>query len=125
MSKDISERGQGMADRIKNYYNDIEELLDDPPEAIDYDCEIEKHITQIEFFMHERLIHLIVMVTFAIIAVICILYTLQFFSIPLVLLDVLLLSLLIPYIKHYYLLENTVQKMYEQYDDMLSRKENR
>ena len=124
MSKDIYERGQGMADRIKNYYNDIEELLDDPPEAIDYDCEIEKHITQIEFFMHERLIHLIVMVTFAIIAVICILYTLQFFSIPLVLLDVLLLSLLIPYIKHYYLLENTVQKMYEQYDDMLSRKEN-
>ena len=125
MSKDISTRGQGMADRIKNYYNDIEELLDNPLENIDYDYEMRKHIRQIEFFMHERLIHLIVMVTFAIIAVICILYTLQFFSIPLVLLDVLLLSLLIPYIKHYYLLENTVQKMYEQYDDMLSRKENR
>jgi hypothetical protein len=32
-----------------------------------------------------------------------------------------LLILLIPYIRHYYLLENGVQKMYKQYDEMLKR----
>jgi hypothetical protein len=32
-----------------------------------------------------------------------------------------ILVLLIPYIMHYYLLENGVQKMYRQYDEMLRR----
>jgi hypothetical protein len=33
------------------------------------------------------------------------------------------MCLLIPYIAHYYLLENGVQKMYRQYDRMLEYKE--
>ena len=33
----------------------------------------------------------------------------------------LLLVLLIPYIMHYFLLENSVQKMYTQYDEILKR----
>lgn len=37
-------------------------------------------------------------------------------SFPLLILALLILVLLIPYIKHYYLLENEVQKMYVQYD---------
>ena len=32
-----------------------------------------------------------------------------------------LLVLLIPYVMHYYLLENSVQKMYEQYDRMMNK----
>ena len=32
-----------------------------------------------------------------------------------------LLVLLVPYIMHYYLLENETQKMYEQYDKILKR----
>ena len=31
------------------------------------------------------------------------------------------LVLLIPYIRHYYLLENEVQAMYNQYDEMVKR----
>ena len=34
-----------------------------------------------------------------------------------------LLVLLIPYVMHYYLLENSVQKMYEQYDRMMNKSE--
>ena len=38
--------------------------------------------------------------------------------VPLLILVVLILILLIPYIRHYYILENEVQKMYGQYDRM-------
>ena len=36
---------------------------------------------------------------------------------------ILLFVLLIPYCAHYYLLENSVQKMYEQYDEMIGKTE--
>jgi cell division protein FtsB len=36
-------------------------------------------------------------------------------------LTILLLVLLIPYIRHYYILENEVQKMYVQYDKLLEK----
>ncbi len=123
MAKDIGmSKESRMGDRIKDYYNSIENMLDNPPKDIDYYYEMEKHLVQIEFFMHERLIHLIVTVTFAVLAIITILYTMVFPSIPMFGLVLLFFVLLIPYIKHYYLLENSVQKMYEQYDEMLKRK---
>ena len=37
-------------------------------------------------------------------------------------LTIALLVLLIPYVMHYYLLENSVQKMYVQYDEMMNKK---
>lgn len=77
-----------------------------------------KVLTQISFFQHERLIHLIVTVTFALLTVIvfavCALApTVQFFC-----LELLLLVLLFPYIRHYYILENSVQTMYRCYDKL-------
>ncbi len=73
-------------------------------------------LIQIEFFQHERLIHLIVTVLFAVLTVITLLANL-FLQEPLLLvLSLLFLVLLIPYIRHYYLLENGVQKLYEYYD---------
>ena len=69
------------------------------------------------FFQHERLVHLIVTVTFAVLELLTVCaYVIvgaldSTLSFPL-----LILALLIPYIKHYYLLENEVQKMYVQYD---------
>ena len=41
------------------------------------------------------------------------------FFLPVLGLKGLLLVLLIPYIGHYYTLENEVQKMYQQYDEIL------
>lgn len=79
-------------------------------------------LTQISFFQHERLIHLIVTITFALLAVIAFGICAIAPSVPFFGLEILLLVLLIPYIRHYYILENSVQTMYRCYDK-LSREE--
>ena len=107
-----------MADRIRQYMAYINKLLETEDTSIDWEEEMKKHLVQIAFFAHERFIHLIVTVTFAILAVLAFLYTYSNFSIPMLLLVLLLMVLLVPYIKHYFLLENSVQDMYEQYDKM-------
>ena len=71
--------------------------------------------THIGFFQHERLVHELVMILFALLTVGGFLF---FFAMPeyLVLaLDILFLGLLIPYIRHYYGLENGVQRLYDLY----------
>lgn len=107
-----------MADRIRQYMAYIESLLESEEENINWEEEMKKHLVQIAFFAHERLIHLIVTVTFAILAFLVFLYTINNFSVSMLLLITALMILLIPYIKHYFLLENSVQDMYEQYDRM-------
>lgn len=107
-----------MADRIKKYLAYIDKLLEEDRQDTDWEEEMKKHLVQIAFFAHERLIHLIVTVTFAILTVMAFLYTIGNFSIAMIMLIFALMCLMIPYIKHYYLLENSVQQMYEQYDKM-------
>lgn len=71
--------------------------------------------------------HLIVTVTFAVLELLtvcaCVIVGAldSTFSFPLLILALLILVLLIPYIKHYYLLENEVQKMYVQYDRIVQK----
>ena len=82
----------------------------------------QEHLTQVAFFQHERLVHLIVTITFAILELLTVCaYVIvgaidSALSMPLLVLAIAILILLVPYIKHYYLLENEVQKMYKQYD---------
>jgi hypothetical protein len=76
-------------------------------------------LVQIAFFQHERLIHLLVTVTFAILLMLAILTSLTVSSPMLYALIFLLLILLIPYIRHYYILENGVQKLYRYYDEIM------
>jgi cell division protein FtsW (lipid II flippase) len=70
------------------------------------------HRTQIEYMQHERLIHLLVMLFVGL----CTLVTLLSLTLsPNLLMAVLLLlfvGLLIPYVVHYYRLENGVQRWY-------------
>ena len=77
---------------------------------------IEDHLVKIQFYQHERLVHFLVTMLFALLFIITFLYSLKNISIGLVILDLLFLSLLVPYIIHYYKLENSVQYMYKQYD---------
>lgn len=111
-----------MKNRIVTYLAYIDEILASKEER-DWNKEIEKHLIQIRFFAHERLIHLIVFSLVAICTVMCILAFIMKPEIPLLGLIVLLFALLIPYCKHYYLLENSVQKMYNQYDSMVNKLE--
>lgn len=111
-----------MKKRIITYCQRIDALLA-APESVSsieqwHDI-LQEHLIQIGFFQHERLIHLIVTVTFAILTLISIVASLVICQLSLFVLTLLLLVLLIPYIKHYYTLENEVQKMYTQYDRIL------
>lgn len=110
-----------MRKRILAYRNRIDELLKAEKENINWNDVLTEHLTQVAFFQHERLIHLIVTVLFALLAVAVFLVEIITCYTPLYILLFLLMVLLVPYIRHYYLLENEVQKMYVQYDEILKR----
>ncbi len=73
---------------------------------------------QIAFFQHERLIHLIVTMTFALMTMITLAGICITGYLPLTALMVLLLVLLVPYIRHYYILENGTQTLYRYFDSL-------
>ena len=108
-----------MEKRILSYRRYIDGLLEE--ENMDWQEVLKEHLIQIGFFQHERLIHLIVTITFAIMEIISIVATVVSGYAVLIALDVILMVLLIPYITHYYIVENEVQKMYVQYDRILQR----
>ena len=113
-----------MEKRILAYRKRIDELL--KQEDANWAKVLEEHLTQVAFFQHERLIHLIVTVLFAVLEIMSILGTVILAAmdkgnIALSIMTILLLVLLIPYIRHYYILENEVQKMYGQYDELLKK----
>ncbi len=78
----------------------------------------EQALIQIKFFQHERLIHLIVTMTFALMTVMTLMGICSSGYLPLAALMVLLLVLLIPYIRHYYILENGTQTLYRYFDTL-------
>ena len=108
-----------MAKRIKAYRAYMESLLQ--KDGLNWEEIKQEHLTQIAFFQHERLIHLLVTLAFALLEIIVLVATIQGFTVGLFLLAIALMVLLIPYIKHYYLLENEVQEMYRQYDKLMGK----
>ncbi len=103
-----------MRERILTYLKWMDEALQD--DKTDLEQLMVRHLREIQFFQHERFIHLIVMCLFAIATVMVFLVTMIHFDVSLIILFIALLILLIPYVRHYFLLENGVQKMYYQYD---------
>ncbi len=77
---------------------------------------LEEHILQLGWFQHERFVHMFIMLAFAIFTVACIMTEVVTGYTPLLAVIALFLILLIPYIKHYYLMENKCQEMLDQYD---------
>lgn len=110
-----------MENRILSYRKYIDELLQQG--NADWTGVIREHLIQIGFFQHERLIHLIVTVTFAILEVVVVGLCVTAFTPGVGLLAIALLVLLVPYVRHYYILENEVQKMYIQYDRLLEKRD--
>jgi hypothetical protein len=104
-----------MGERIKNYLNYLDEVCKSSDKAAKAEA-FSDILVQIGFFQHERLIHLIVTFLFAMFAIITLWFYVACEQIFVLLLFILVMVLLIPYIRHYYLLENSVQKMYEYYD---------
>lgn len=79
-------------------------------------------LTQIQFFQHERLIHLIVTHMFAVITIVTLAAMCYFQTITMLILMILEIGLLFPYIVHYYHLENGTQKLYTYYDRFIGEK---
>ena len=80
-------------------------------------------LVNIGFFQHERLVHLLVTLAFAVLTVMSLLMAVQtFYFLPLF---VLFLVLVVPYVFHYYRLENGVQRLqrlYRQAEEKLKNK---
>lgn len=109
-----------MEKRLKNYIKYVTEYVEKYKVSDSSDKEdfLKDLLIQISFFQHERLIHLIVTVAFAFFTIISIVACLFTTSMPLLILTLLFVVLLIPYIRHYYILENGVQKLYTLYDEI-------
>lgn len=110
-----------MEKRILYYVRFIDHLLETLSADKAYDDleDIKKeHLIQISFFQHERFIHLLVTVLFTLIEFMAIMMTVLGDNPATIILAMAILILLIPYIRHYFILENLTQKMYEQYDRM-------
>jgi len=114
-----------MGKYIKAYLAEVEAFVSgmsdrSREELLEFLAEFEKKIS---FFQHERLIHLLVTLTFALLEVFTIYAVLMIpypLSLTFVAMTVLILCLLIGYILHYYLLENSVQRMYHLRDDLVN-----
>ena len=105
--------------RLKTYRDRIEELLATNDPTIDWEAMWREHLEQISFFQHERLVHLLVTLAFALMELGSAVAAIVAPAPLTAALMILLLVLLAPYIVHYYFLENETQKLYAQYDRML------
>jgi len=104
-----------MKNSIEKYIKRIDKLLMNKRNT-DWHEVMHEHMDKINFYQHERLVHLIVIMLVSIITVLLLLYSLIHAELGVLLLLIIFIILLVPYLFHYYFLENNVQKMYEQYD---------
>ena len=109
-----------MEKRLKNYLAYMADFVSKEHSDEEYLRGYKDLMIQIAFFQHERFIHLIVTVTFAILALMGILASLFYPQIPLLILTLLFIVLLVPYVRHYYILENGVQELYKRYDTIVT-----
>ena len=104
-----------MTKQIREYLALLEQFFSvehDESELLKMRAEL---LQRIKFYAHERLVHLIITMSFAVFLLLALLMYFVSKNAGVMALAALLLILLIPYIKHYYFLENSVQKMYTYY----------
>ncbi|MDF2685876.1 MAG: hypothetical protein K0S55_1057 [Clostridia bacterium] len=110
-----------MSGYIKKYDKYIKSVLENSSIA-GYDKIIETHLIQIRFLQHERIIHLLVTLFFALFLFISFAVALFTSNFLFYVISFILMVVLIFYIFHYYLLENTVQRWYDYYNILNNKK---
>lgn len=80
-------------------------------------------LIKIGFMQHERLIHFLVTILFALLMFMSLIAFFISMNMGMLAAAVLMLILLIPYIAHYYFLENGVQRLYKIYDEVNKKTE--
>ncbi len=102
---------------LYNYIKEIDKLLTKEKKT---DEMIQNHLIKINFFQHERLIHLLVTLFYGVLFLIFLglgfIYYMFFF------ISLIVSIFLMFYVVHYFRLENGVQYLYKQYDRMIDKK---
>lgn len=98
---------------LKEYIKEMDEKINNVSKKELIELE-ESHLIKINFFQHERLIHLLVTLFYALFMIIIGIGSL--FNNLLIFVFLVLLIFLIFYVLHYFFLENGVQYLYVQYD---------
>ena len=102
-----------MREYLGNYVKEIDEKIKSKNIT---EKDIENHLIKIEFFQHERLIHLLVTLAHGIFLFLSVIIFTQIWIFVIVIYIALIFLLF--YVRHYFFLENNVQYLYKQYDQM-------
>ncbi len=106
---------------MKKYLYDYIEKIDNKIKNNKVNNElIEEHLIKIDFFQHERIIHLFVTFFYAIMFLLF--SALGLMHILFCPIAIILFIFLLFYVVHYFRLENGVQYLYKQYDQMKEKK---
>jgi len=112
-----------MVNKLIAYERHLKDILASKEKTIDWDHEAAIYIRKVAEFQHERLIHLIVTMTVGICLCMSYFFLMMIQRIELLVIPVMLTALFIPYIFHYYKLENGIQRLYLLGDKLDKRKE--
>lgn len=111
-----------MTEYLTNYMKTVLERLGKCSSGEELEEILSEHKDKIAFMQHERIVHFLVTMMFAVVLAVF-MGIVMFTENPAMLLLVTIIIVLLGfYIKHYYFLENTVQKMYRVYDDILAKR---
>ena len=110
-----------MGKKLKEYILSFQKLLESGENIQNIDTLKAELLTEISFWQHERLIHLLVTILFALLTMAVFLVLLFYRELSMLVLLAALLVLMIPYIRHYYILENGVQTLYTFYEELTKR----
>lgn len=111
-----------MRNSVNDYIKEIDQKIDNSKTNFK-ELKVE-HLNKISFYQHERLIHLLVTLFYALFLISFI--ALSYLNNLFVFIFFILLIFLIFYVRHYFFLENSVQYMYKQYDkinDKITKKD--
>jgi len=109
-----------MKEYLYTYIKRTDDLLENKKITDDV---IKKHLIKIQFFQHERLIHLLVTLFYALFFLVFAYLGFMFYMFFVIAL--ILLIFLLFYVIHYFRLENGVQYLYKQYDKMIEKNTNK
>ena len=110
-----------MGNKLKAYIKELQELLEDDSGIENIPLLKKELLVEIGFWQHESLIHLLVTILFALLTMSVFILILFYHTIGVLLLLLAMLSLLVPYIRHYFILENGVQTLYVFYEELTRR----
>jgi uncharacterized membrane protein YphA (DoxX/SURF4 family) len=110
-----------MKKRMLSYRKKVEAALSDGG-PVDWERMREEFLVRISFFQHERAMHLAVTALFGLIEVLATALFLNNYSPYVCAFGLAVLLLLVPYVFHYYSLENELHRLYSLYDRIAEKR---